>query len=167
MSWIQGKIERQSTGRTSGRRRRQAHVRRQAGSALMMAMILIFISTAMAMTVMQSSTLGYQMTTNTIQTKAVFQAAESATEQALNDPDNISSAFQKGLNGSHTIDLDLSDFPQVTASAELRYVGSGMVAGSSAGVFEGLRFEVYGTANIDDQVRAGVTQGAMREVPTP
>ena len=139
----------------------------QCGSALLIALILLFVSTVMGITVMQSSSLGFQMTTNTIQSKAVFQAAESATEEAMNDTDNINDAYNKGLDDALTVNLRLEDFPQVQSTAEIRYIGSGLIAGSSAGLFENLRFEVYGTANIDNQTRAGVTQGAMRKVPTP
>ena len=119
----------------------------------------------MGVTVMQSSTMEFRMATNAIQSKAVFQAAESATEQALNSTTNLSLSFEEGINGQHKLDLALDEFPQVEGSASVRYIGGGIVPGSSAGVFEGLRFDIYGTANINNEVRAGVTQGAVRVVP--
>ena len=133
----------------------------------MMALILVFASAAVGVSLMQSSSLNFQMAANSIQSNAVFQAAESVTEQALNNTDNINDSYDKGIDSSLTVNLTLDDFPQVEGSAEMRYMGSGVVPGSSAGLFEGLRFQVHGTASIDDQVRAGITQGALRTVPTP
>lgn len=139
--------------------------RSDTGSALLIAMILLFITTAMGISVMQGSSLEFQMATNAIQSKTVFQVAESATEQAMNNTTNITQAFDAGVNGEMDVSMTLDDLPNINGNAVLRYVGSGIVPGSSVGVFEGLRFEVYGTATLDGEVRAGVTQGAVREVP--
>ena len=144
------------------------HVAKQyaeSGSALLIAMILLFITTAMGISVMQGSSLEFQMATNAIQSRTVFQVAESATEETLNDTNNITQAFDAGVNGQLNTSMTLEDLPEIQGNATLRYVGSGLVPGSSVGVFEGLRFEVYGTANLDGEVRAGITQGAIREVP--
>ena len=142
-----------------------AQARAEHGSALLIAMILLFITTALGISSMQGSSLEFQMATNAIQSKTVFQVAESATEEALNSTTNISQAFDAGVNGQLNISMTLDDLPEIQGDATLRYVGSGLVPGSSVGVFEGLRFEVYGTAALDGEVRAGVTQGAIREVP--
>lgn len=135
------------------------------GSALSTVLILLFISSTLAVSIMQGASLEYKISTNAIQSKAVFQAAESATEQALNSINSFSTSYDEGIDGHHEIELDLDDFSQVEGSASIQYVGGGIVPGSSAGVFEGLRFEVHGTANINDEVRAGVTQGALRVAP--
>ena len=137
----------------------------ERGSALMIALILLLVGAIMGVTAMQSSSMEFTMASNTIQSKIVHQAAESATELALNSTDNLGLSYDAGMDGEYETALDLDNFPKVTGSANIRYVGSGMVPGSSAGVFEGLRFEVYGTANIVNEARAGVTQGAVRVVP--
>ena len=137
----------------------------ERGSALMIALILLLVGAIMGVTAMQSSSMEFTMASNTIQSKVVHQAAESATELALNSTDNLSLSYDEGMDGEYETALDLENFPKLTGSANIRYVGSGMVPGSSAGVFEGLRFEVYGTANIVNEARAGVTQGAVRIVP--
>ena len=137
----------------------------ERGSALMIALILLLVGAIMGVTAMQSSSMEFTMASNTIQSKVVHQAAESATELALNSTDNLSLSYDEGMDGEYETALDLENFPKVTGSANIRYVGSGMVPGSSAGVFEGLRFEVYGTANIVNEARAGITQGAVRIVP--
>ena len=144
---------------------RNSIVSSERGSALMIALILLLVGAIMGVTAMQSSSMDFTMASNTIQSKVVHQAAESATELALNSTDNLSLSYDEGMDGQYETALDLENFPKVTGSANIRYVGSGMVPGSSAGVFEGLRFEVYGTANIVNEARAGVTQGAVRVVP--
>ena len=144
---------------------RNSIVSSERGSALMIALILLLVGAIMGVTAMQGSSMDFTMASNTIQSKVVHQAAESATELALNSTNNLSLSYDEGMDGEYETALDLENFPKVTGSANIRYVGSGMVPGSSAGVFEGLRFEVYGTANIVNEARAGVTQGAVRIVP--
>ena len=77
--------------------------RHQRGGALLVAMIMIFMISIMGVSVMQSSTLERQMTTNAIQARETFQAAESTTEEALNNPDNLSASFVAGANASVTV----------------------------------------------------------------
>jgi len=98
---------------------------RERGSALFIAMILLFMISVMGVTVMQSSSLEHRMATNAIESKAVFQSAESATEEALNSDSNISAAFAAGTNSSTTVTLSLDPGSPITSEAELRYVGSG------------------------------------------
>jgi len=145
----------------------------QRGGALMVAMIMLFMLSVMGISVMQSSTLERQMVTNAIQGRTVFQAAESTTEQALNDPANLTAAFASDA-GSIDIDLDLrvGDDGRTTseigmsATATLTYIGSGVVEGSSIGIFQGLRFDAEGVSRFEDgSASASVAQGAVRRVP--
>ncbi|MDB3935857.1 PilX N-terminal domain-containing pilus assembly protein [Granulosicoccus sp.] len=137
----------------------------ESGSALIIALILLLVGATVGVTAMQSSSMEFKMASNTIQSKVVHQAAESATELALNSTGNLGESYEEGIGGEYNTNLGLENFPKVTGSAKIRYVGSGIVPGSSADVFEGLRFEVYGTANIGNEARAGITQGAVRVVP--
>jgi len=146
---------------------------RQHGGALLVAMIMLFMLSVMGISVMQSSTLERQMVFNAIQSRTAFQAAESTTERTLNDPVNLSAAFASGTR-SIDIELDLrvgdgerlaSDIG-LSTDATLTYIGSGIVEGSSIGVFQGLRFDAEGTGRFDDgSASASVAQGAVRRVP--
>lgn len=149
------------------------HPKAQRGGALLVAMIMIFMISIMGVSVMQSSTLERQMTTNAIQARETFQAAESTTEEALNDPNNLSASFVAGANSSVTVSLDLkahsagrSGARDMTTEATLSYIGSGVVEGSSIGVFQGLRFDAEGLARFNDgSSSATIAQGAIRRVP--
>ncbi len=138
---------------------------RQQGSALFIAMILLFMISVMGVTAMQSSSLEHRMATNAIESKAVFQSAESVTEEALNSESNLSAAFALGTTTPTTVKLSLDPESPITSEAQLQYVGSGIVPGSSIGVFQGLRFIASGEGSIDGVAGAGVAQGAVREVP--
>jgi len=120
---------------------------------------------------MRGSTLERQMATNSIQKQNAFQAAESATEIALNDSGNLTRAFVANGNVVNQ-DIDLQKTLGMDSWMGLRYIGDGIADGFSAGSgsnnFIALRYEVEGYANIDS-VRAGSTirQGAYRVVPAP
>jgi hypothetical protein len=132
---------------------------------MLIALVLIFMTTVLGLSSMQRSTLENQMAINSVITRTVFQVAESATEQALNESINLSNAFDAGVDNQLDIDVNLTNVQSIEGAATLRYTGSGVAPGSSIGVFQGLRFEAIGTGSLDGQSRAGVTQGALREVP--
>jgi len=145
----------------------------QRGTALLVAMIMIFMLSVMGISVMQSSTLERQMVANAIQTRTAFQAAESTTERALNDATNLTAAFV-AESSSVDIVLDLHAgagerdvvAPDMTTTATLTYIGSGIVEGSSIGIFQGLRFDAEGVGRFNDgSTSASVAQGAVRRVP--
>lgn len=142
-------------------------IQHQRGSALLVSMILLFVISIMGVSVMQSSTLEHRMATNSIEAKAVFQSAESATEAALNDDGNITDAFNAGVGNTVSIDVDLKQGQStaITSSAELTFLGSTLAQGSSIGIFEGLRFEAVGTGTRGGNSNKSVTQGALRVVP--
>lgn len=138
---------------------------RQRGSALFLALVFLFMLSILGATAMQSSSLEYRMATNAIESKAAFQSAESVTEEALNSDSNISAAFTAGINGFKSVNLTLNPDSPIASEAKLQYVGSGIVPGSSIGLFEGLRFIAAGEGSIGGQAGAGVKQGAVRVVP--
>ena len=137
----------------------------ESGSALLMSMIMLFMISIMGISVMQSSSLEYRMATNAIETKAVFQSAESVTEAALNDDDNLSLAFNAGTENFIKVDLTMDAESSIDSEAKLEYIGGSVIDGSSIGTFEGLRFIAYGSGLRDGIAGAGVTQGAVRIVP--
>ena len=105
------------------------------------------------------------MATNAIETKAIFQSAESVTEAALNDDDNLSLAFDEGTESYVVVDLSMATESSISSEARLEYIGGSVIDGSSIGTFEGLRFKAYGVGIRDGIAGAGVTQGAVRIVP--
>lgn len=146
-------------------------LRKQAGGALLIALVMIFMLSILGISAMRGSTLERQMATNSIQKQNAFQAAESATEVGLNDARNLTKAFI--ANGGEVGDVvEIHESIGMANWMELRYVGEGIADGFSAGSgsnnFIALRYEVDGFANIDD-VRAGssIRQGAYRVVPAP
>lgn len=144
---------------------------KQKGGALLVAMVIIFMLALMGVSSMRGSTLERRMASNSIQTANTFQSAESTTEIALNNPDNLSATFQLGEGTALNVPVDLQQEFVIQADATVRYLGLGPAYGYSFGdgsssTFVGLRFEVDGDAQVDSvRSRARVTQGAYRIVP--
>ena len=139
---------------------------KQSGSALLIAMIMLFMISIMGITVMQSSSLEHRMTTNAIETKAVFQSAESVTEAALNSNANIAAAHKVGLNGFVTESLNLNTNTEIMGVAQLEFLGKSIPPGfSGGGTLEGWRFRATGVVSRNGESGAGVAQGAFRIVP--
>ena len=141
---------------------------RQSGTALLVAMVMIFMMSVLGITAMRESSLEKRMTTNSVHKSTTFQTAESATDIALNSPEKLSAAFN-GNGVSHDIALPASINNEIKSTAELRFVGSGPPIGFSLGTgggFQALRFVAEGTAAIDAvQSSSTVHQGAYRTVP--
>lgn len=150
----------------------------QDGGALLVAMIMIFMLSIMGVSSMRGSTLERRMATNSIQTATAFQAAESASEIALNDEDNMTTALNNTVasdvnSGILTDDAvieiaaDLQQDIGLDSKSQLRYLGDGPAYGYSTN-FIAYRFEVIGRAEIDAvRADAQVTQGAYRIAPAP
>lgn len=141
---------------------------KQQGAALLVAMVLLFMMSVLGVTAMRESTLEKKMTTNSVHKSSTFQSAESATDMAIGDPDNLSAAFT--ANGAHLqIELPPTSNTQMKADANLYFAGSGPPVGFSLGTgggFQALRFVAEGFAEIAAvQSATAVHQGAYRTVP--
>ena len=137
--------------------------RAELGAALLVTMIMVFVISLAGVSAMRGSTLERRMATNAIQAREVFQEAESGTEAALNDTDNLTAAF---TGGAVELELELSRPEIIDTRATLEYVGAGIAPGYSAGVFEALRFIVSGSSEASSvAASASVEQGAFRTVP--
>lgn len=152
-------------------RARRALAAPERGAALFVAMVMLFVLSILGVSAMRGSTMEQRMADNAVQTSTVFQAAESATERALNDSRNLGEAFD--LNGERlALEVDLELVEGFEARAALSYIGDGVAFGYSFGEgsnnFQSLRYDADGEARID-AVRAysSVTQGAYRVVPAP
>ena len=120
---------------------------------------------------MRSSTLEKRMATNAIQSSATFQAAESASNLALNRPANLTQAYEAGFNEEVVLPIDEV---QVDIGLESRSVleltGTGAAPGYSMGegtsAFEGLYYVSTGVSAIETaRSQSTVEQGAYRIVP--
>lgn len=141
--------------------------RRQRGGALMVAMVMIFMLSIMGVSAMRGSSLEQRMAANSIMTSNTFQAAESATEIVLNDPNQMVAAY---MGGSVTLDTSGHAPESMDSEVTLTYTGDGPAPGYSAGagqaLFRALRFVAEGSANIDAaSANSTVRQGAYRVVP--
>ena len=145
--------------------------KRQCGSALLIAMLIIFLLTLMGDSAMRSATLETTLISNAIQARDVFQAAESSTEEVLNDSQNLIDAFNSAT-GSIVIDTVIRQDIGLQSQVNLRYVSESNATGVSLNAmqgstsFEALQFVAEGTAKIDSvNANRRIDQGAMRIVP--
>ncbi|MFK7892801.1 MAG: PilX N-terminal domain-containing pilus assembly protein [Granulosicoccus sp.] len=144
----------------------------QHGSALMMAMLMIFMLSILGVSAMRGSTLEKRMAINSMQNSVTFQGAESASDLALNAASNLTTSFNAGLENVVEIDIDevYSDVG-MQSSAFLEYIGNQPAEGFSTGVnsvgFDSLLFVSTGVSDIEDvRTQSVVEQGAYRVVPT-
>jgi len=153
----------------------------QRGGALLVALILIFMLSLMGIASMRGSTLERQMANNSIQTATTFQAAESASEMAINNEANLTNAINiadiQAVNSGNidasdtvTVQIDLKQNIDMNSEVVLQYIGDGPAYGYSAGLggsnFVAYRFEIKAAANVAAvRSRAYVTQGAYRIAP--
>lgn len=139
----------------------------QRGTALVIAMVLIFIMTVLGMTAMRESSLEKRMTTNSVHKFAAFQAAESATELTINDHDNLNAAFASpGIVTEANIAQPSN--AEVLVTSSIVYTGNGLPVGFSlGGGISALRYRVEGQADIENvQSSSRVNQGLRRLVPS-
>lgn len=145
--------------------------RRQSGGALLVAMVMIFMLSIMGASVMRSSTLEKRMTANAIQTSATFQAAESASNLALNDSSNLTASYTAGFNKKIVLPIDeVRDDIGLESRSVLEWVGTGAAPGYSLGEgtsgFQGLYYVSTGVSAIEAvRSQSTVEQGAYRIVP--
>ena len=120
---------------------------------------------------MRSSTLEKRMATNAIQSSATFQAAESASNLALNKPMNLSVTYSAGLHKDVVLPIDeVQDDIGLESRSVLEWVGTGAAPGYSLGEgtsgFESLYYVSTGVSAIDAaRSQSTVEQGAYRIVP--
>ncbi|MFK7858505.1 MAG: PilX N-terminal domain-containing pilus assembly protein [Granulosicoccus sp.] len=143
----------------------------EQGAALLVAMVMIFLLSLMGVSAMRSATLERQMVSNAVQSRDVFQAAESSNEIVLNSFANLTSAFESATQ-SIVIDTEVREGIGLQSQVTLRYIGEGNASGASlsamqgANSFDALRFVAEGVAKVD-AIRASrrIDQGATRTVP--
>jgi len=144
----------------------------QRGSALMVAMVLIFMISIMGVSVMRNSSLEHRMATNSIQSATVFQAAESVVEMTLNDTNSLTAAFTNvddngvGQPTEWDVTLNGNNIPGLTSDATIRFTRLGIAEGWSPELASALYFETLGASTIPAvRAEAAVIRGASRVVP--
>lgn len=142
--------------------------KQQRGTALLVAMVLIFMMTVMGMSALRESSLEKRMTTNAVHKSIVFQMAESTASQVSENPDNLLQA----LNGNGALVETMIDTTDrgIQVIGQARLLGQSNASGFSLGNnggFQSLAFEIRGESRLDEaQVTSNVYQGIVRLVPT-
>ena len=139
--------------------------RTQRGAALLVAMVMIFMLSIMGVSVMRSSSLEKRMATNAVQASATLQAAESVTEQMLNDSVVLQQAASNILDIVPVTTTAVRDDVTVETTAEIVYIGDGPAFGFSSD-FMTLRLIAQGDSQLPAaRTRSIIRQGAARVVP--
>lgn len=154
---------------------------KQQGGALLVALILIFMLSIMGVSSMRGSTLEKRMASNSIQTSATFQGAESTNEMAINSSANLTRAINiadvKEVNqgiidplAKITIEYDLLQDIDMDSEASVQYVGDGPAYGFSTGSgssnFVAYLFYIDANAEVDAiRSNKSLLQGAYRIAP--
>ncbi|MFK7852764.1 MAG: PilX N-terminal domain-containing pilus assembly protein [Granulosicoccus sp.] len=134
----------------------------ESGAALVVALILVLVSTLMGVSAMQVSDVENQLVNNTKYRQVTFRAAEAAGEQLFTMPNLITLAndFSATVESTNSID------PKVTVSASLQPFGEGPATGYSLGGqngFSSLKFASNATATLPAvDSSSTVVQGVQR-----
>jgi len=144
----------------------------QHGGALLVAMVMIFMLSIMGISVMRSSTLEHRMAVNAIRTAATFQAAESASNFALNSVENLGLAYDAGLDSGEVLAMASLNTPELGMQtvSRISYVGEAPASGFSMGAGNNFEALVYVATGVSSMPHAGtqsnIEQGAYRIVPS-
>lgn len=145
-------------------------LKKQQGSTLLVALVLIFLMSILGASAMQSSTLERRMATNAVQAATVRQAAESATDLVLKEDGNMNGAWNAAQSW-HVVSVpNVSDKVTIDTNVAIRHTGDGLANGYSAGSsgFMSIRFVTQSDARVPAiNSVAGVEQGIYRIVPNP
>ena len=137
----------------------------QRGAALFVSLIMIFMLSIMGISAMRSASFERRMATNAVQSATTLQAAESATEQMLNDTAVLRRAAQNRLAVQEVDVTPVQAGKGIETDAEIVYIGDGPAFGFSSD-FMTLRMVAQGEADIAGaRTRSIVRQGARRVVP--
>ena len=135
--------------------------RGERGAALLVALVLVLLSTVLGVTVMQTSGVETRLVANEAFRQGAFRAAEAAAERALLDLD--SGTLAEGVGTGVAVD---SVDDRVAVTAEARLDGVEHMINSSTGLFQSRLYAVSATAEIAAvDARRTVVQGAARRAP--
>ncbi len=131
----------------------------------MVSLVLLFMMSIMGIQAMRSASLDRRMSTNAVHKSVTFQAAESATELALDNMNSLSAAITSGLQVPVTVPVTLNDDEHLDTNASVQYTGRAMALGWGNN-FAAFQFEVIGDAALGDvNAKTNIVQGAFVAAP--
>lgn len=122
---------------------------RQEGAALVVALVLVLVSSLLGISAMQSSDIDTQMLNNNRFHQVAFREAEAATDRLLT-LENIISVVS---DASETVESTSSIDSNVSVSSSFKSLGDGPATGYSLGGqngFRSLKFVAKATASISN-----------------
>ncbi len=144
----------------------------ERGAALLIAIVMIFMLSLMGVSAMKGSALERRMASNSVQSAAAFQAAESLTDIALDNEANLDAAWRI-QPGVYTVpSIDLKNSFVAAQGVETEFIGDGLPIGYSLAVgngssFSAFNYEIKGATVMEGtRTASAVTQGAFRIVPS-
>ncbi|OUS06709.1 hypothetical protein A9Q81_02170 [Gammaproteobacteria bacterium 42_54_T18] len=141
----------------------------QQGSVLIVALVILFVVTLMAMSGLKNANVQERMAANAQHSNTAFQSAESAASKVLKDVGSgiqtamINTQFVLG-NVSPEVSVDMHN-KDVSAKVKIMYLGENKIPlGMSLGVDQGgpfpQRFEIQGSASVSTSgAQVAVFQG--------
>ena len=141
-------------------------IKKQRGAILSVAFIMLFLLSILGLAVMRTSTLEEKMAANSLHEDIAFQAAETISEEAISNIDNMTQAFNAS-SATTSVPFSNPHMEMVEANTTVSYVGEGMPIGFSND-FSSYRFIADSTGTIDEaNTSTRITQGFYRVVPAP
>lgn len=142
--------------------------RSQNGAILAIALIILFLLSILGLAVMKTSSLEEKMAANSLHYDIAFQAAETASQDAISNTRNMANAYD---NPKHTINVPYHhQLSHIAASSTVSFVGEHPIPGESIGVDSGLTallFTAVSTGAIDQaKTSTTIIQGFSRRVPS-
>lgn len=117
---------------------------RERGAALLIAMVLVLISTLVGISVMESSGVETRLVANETYRQTVFNTAEAVAERAFNAVDAATLPVDGSIQAQIADNVD--DRVDVTAEARLESVE--IAVGFSSDRFQSVRYRVSATAAV-------------------
>jgi len=135
---------------------------KEKGSALLVSLILILVSTMMGITAMQLSDVGNQLVNNNKYTEMTFRTAEAASEKLLTVENLVILAAGNSAMVTSTDSIDSN----VSVDAQISPFGEGPATGYSLGGqngFKSVKFVAFASASMDNvESTSDVVQGVER-----
>lgn len=145
----------------------------QRGAVLLVALVLLLVTTFVGFSTMETSNLESKMATTREIKEQTFQAAEASIEFALDDLPMISAAYVEGLKTTPTWPTDTYSFddPDIAGGVRVEFLGTAKSMGYSirkgASGVATYFYEVRGDANrANTNISSVHTQGIYVEGPS-
>jgi len=136
---------------------------KQQGTTLFVALIILVVVSLIGVTAMKNANVEEQMASNLYQKNLTFQASESAVESTINNTALIQQAMTANVPVVQNVPVPI---PNTTASVSYASAGAGMVIGSSANLFSGMRLMITATGQMPAlNARTVTVHGVVRLAP--